>query len=941
MSAVQQYKCHYCTLTFREINHFIGHIRAECRKSGRTGSDRKVVHCGMCGYNTSLIWRLKEHVIRVHPLCPQSDMVDDEHAVLSPIASSSFSSSSSSSSEPMVIEVQQPPRSPVIIRSNTEIAALLTRELAAIAADSLEDTGMTEKTVQFFIDRFRHYEQFLYSLGIRSVYNRYCNNHLESSMSRCCETTLNHFLNDVKFIMDESSKPMRSIHTRLNYFCQIGTFVKPVPVFAKKQLCSAPIEVAPLTDRDIHLGYGESDQFVQFIPMRVVLKKLFEIPGFLKEVLVWGQACSETPEVTCFSESKVWLAHARQRQYAKQGSYFFPLHIYYDDFEAGNALGSHSGVHKLGGVYYSLPFAPPRLASKLRFIMLAAVFKSRLRSVEGNRAVFAPIIDELNFLYKEGINVSLNGGKSVVIQFAVGCIVGDNLGLNSMLGFTSSFNARRCCRICRIRKEDYNTTLREDPNLLRTSENVRADYEVNDPSQTGVVEACIWDDLDYFRLESNSSVDFMHDMFEGVARYVMLVVLKGLIHKTNCFTLSLLNDRIKNLSYGPDSSSKPMPISAAPSNNFTIRMSASEMRTFVAYFGLMVGHRVEVVDYDPVLTDDELPDDDDLGDEEERGGSVTSKRSRTKVPTKNKVPPSKGCCGKKGSRNPAKKRRQDDERDGKGDAAEYYKLYLLLNEVITLISQDSVSTYKAVYLADVIELFLKTFVHLSSKLSHLPPSEGGEHRIPSALQPKFHFLTHYPSMMMKHGPLTALSTFRFESKNKQLKTGLKNSFNNINTPFSAAKKEQYHLNYLFFHNSLPNRIDEVGKLYAVTDQSELTEVSSSLRIDPDFIRSVKFVNIDAAVTFTSNYMVCFDLDNQGLPQFVRILSMYVHLKNNETYIKGENYVTHMFSTHYQAYHVESLDFYSFHKLSHRRYTFPNTLVKALDDDHYVLMRNSL
>lgn len=195
-------------------------------------------------------------------------------------------------------------------------------------------------------------------------------------------------------------------------------------------------------------------------------------------------------------------------------------------------------------------------------------------------------------------------------------------------------------------------------------------------------------------------------------------------------------------------------------------------------------------------------------------------------------------------------------------------------------------------------------------------------------------------MMIKHGPLSALSSFRFESKNKQLKTGLKNSFNNINTPFSAAKKEQYHLNYLFFHNSLPNHLDQPGKLY-VTQQSELTEVSSSLGIDPALLRSVKFITTYDGVRFNPNNMVAFALHNQGLPQFYKILNMYVDLQTNETYIKGENYVTHMFSTHFQAYEVESLGFYSFYKLSDRTYTFPNTLVKALDYNTYVLMRNDL
>lgn len=41
-----------------------------------------------------------------------------------------------------------------------------------------------------------------------------------------------------------------------------------------------------------------------------------------------------------------------------------PLLIYFDDFEVDNPLGSHAGIHKLGGVYVSLPFLPPHYVSQ-------------------------------------------------------------------------------------------------------------------------------------------------------------------------------------------------------------------------------------------------------------------------------------------------------------------------------------------------------------------------------------------------------------------------------------------------------------------------------------------------------------------------------------------------------------------------------------------------
>lgn len=166
--------------------------------------------------------------------------------------------------------------------------------------------------------------------------------------------------------------------------------------------------------------------------------------------------------------------------------------------------------------------------------------------------MFQPFIDELNFLSQEGIQVVLPCGQSVVVKFALGVLVGDNLGLNAILDFSTGFRALRCCRICRITEDRYNTTLVEDPSLLRTKSNHFDDMAACDPS-TGVVEDCVWYQLPHFSIDTHVSVDFMHDMFEGVASYCMQVVLKGLISRNKVLELSYLNDRINNLQYGPDS----------------------------------------------------------------------------------------------------------------------------------------------------------------------------------------------------------------------------------------------------------------------------------------------------------------------------------------------------------------------------------------------------
>ncbi|KYQ46570.1 hypothetical protein ALC60_14429 [Trachymyrmex zeteki] len=238
-----------------------------------------------------------------------------------------------------------------------------------------------------------------------------------------------------------------------------------------------------------------------------------------------------------------------------QVSYFgnktvFPMFIYFDDYETGNALGSHSGKNKLGAVYFSLPSIPQELKSSLTNIYLFALFKSEDRKTFGNAAVF---------------------------------------GMHTLLGLTESFSSNFRCRFCKIKKVDSYYMYIEDETLLRTHEN----YE-HIISKTGIKEPCIWHQLNNFHLTRNYCVDMMHDLFEGACNYSLMCLLHNLIFVLKLFSLHTLNERIKCFGYNDtEISNKPPPIT---SDNLKerIRMSASEMLCFFRYLGVMIGDLIPV-----------------------------------------------------------------------------------------------------------------------------------------------------------------------------------------------------------------------------------------------------------------------------------------------------------------------------------------------------------
>lgn len=136
-----------------------------------------------------------------------------------------------------------------------------------------------------------------------------------------------------------------------------------------------------------------------------------------------------------------------------------------------------------------------------------------------------------------------------------------------------------------------------------------------------------------------------------------------------------------------------------------------------------------------------------------------------------------------------------------------HKLYLLLLEIVEISNNVRTNTSRSNYLNYVVYELLSLYRYLSYKVRGVVTS----------LQPKFHFLVHYGTVMSRHGPLCNLSSMRFESKNRTLRTALRSIANNINSPLSIAKKVQYELNSILVKNYVPSTRHQTGKLNAVTD----------------------------------------------------------------------------------------------------------------------------
>lgn len=105
---------------------------------------------------------------------------------------------------------------------------------------------------------------------------------------------------------------------------------------------------------------------------------------------------------------------------------------------------------------------------------------------------------------------------------------------------------------------------------------------------------------------------------------------------------------------------------------------------------------------------------------------------------------------------------------------EVWKCIILLSEIVEIICAPAIHKACISYL----DLIIKDYIYLRKSLFVQP------------LRPKHHYLLHYPSLILKFGPLMKVWTMRFESKHCFMKRAIRFSRNFINITKSLACKHE-------------------------------------------------------------------------------------------------------------------------------------------------------
>ena len=229
------------------------------------------------------------------------------------------------------------------------------------------------------------------------------------------------------------------------------------------------------------------------------------------------------------------------------------IHLYSDEFELCNPLGSRKGEHKVCAFYFLVGNLETKYWSSLSNIHLAMLCKYKHVKNVGYKAILEPLLADIKVLETEGIIVVIDSIEHRVFGTVV-TLSGDNLTSHMLGGFNGSFSSGRICRHCMATKAKISDIFSEEDCTLRSAEGHAYHVKAVENDSTlsavyGVKYASPFVGLTLFDPVTFFPPDVMHDVLEGLMAVIIAVVVKYYV-RSGAISLKVLNYRISNFCFG-------------------------------------------------------------------------------------------------------------------------------------------------------------------------------------------------------------------------------------------------------------------------------------------------------------------------------------------------------------------------------------------------------
>jgi len=325
------------------------------------------------------------------------------------------------------------------------------------------------------------------------------------------------------------------------------------------------------------LGSKSKDVFI--MPLAFTVKIIIDLQNILELTLSNIQQNLKSNDLTNLAAGEVFKSIAKQFD----PDIVVPFVLYLDNFQINNALGSHT--FSICGCYINFPLMPKHSISKVQYIYhVAFIATDKLKKCRNENSVYH-LVEEFKIL-ESGIIIRTKNGLQKV-QFILSLIVGNNLAVNSILGYVQSFNSKRYCGVCSRTKPEMKIDSSENVESLRTEQSYYEDLQLNNFQESGLKQNWIFNELLSLKVINNFCFEIMHDIFEGVCKYDICHILISLINK-GIITLNEINSRKSLFPYGETS----VKIEMNRLKTCNLKTSASETECLTHFLPLMIGDRV-------------------------------------------------------------------------------------------------------------------------------------------------------------------------------------------------------------------------------------------------------------------------------------------------------------------------------------------------------------
>lgn len=223
---------------------------------------------------------------------------------------------------------------------------------------------------------------------------------------------------------------------------------------------------------------------------------------------------------------------------------------------------------------------------------------------------------------------------------------------------------------------------------------------------------------------------------------------------------------------------------------------------------------------------------------------------------------------------------------------------LRLLEIVEIWSLQNITSQDVVRLEILIPKYLQSLLALFQGIT---------------LKPKHHFLLHYPDIIRKVGPVSKISTERFEAKHRDLKKVANNVQTRKNIPFTLAVKWQMQfVEKCVFQKGVDDRISMSKPTFSSLDLESFQFVENiNVDLKNDFYE-INWYNKNGIrlnqndIIFSTKYP-----DNFGSTQHIFVS----HKTTDVCYIICKILNKENFNDHFRSFSVKSTDQYAFLKLN--------------------------